>query len=606
MNYEEEDYSGKHVKNVLGRLVKYALKHKLLLFFVMGTMALMAVFDILYPQFSRYAIDNFILPQSTDGLLWYIVAYTAMVVISGFLVYAFVSQGGKLENYISYTIRRDAFSKLQRLPFSYYDTTPVGYIMARMISDVARLSEMIAWGLIDVLWSIIYLAGAVTAMFMMNAKLALLVLVVIPPLAVTTYFFQKRILELQRGVRKINSKITAGFNEGIMGAVTTKILVREEKNAEEFTALTGDMRAAAQRSARLSAFFIPIVLFLGSVGTALALWRGGYIAAQDVITFGTLSTFLSYSMNMFDPIQNLARIAVEFQSARAAAERVLSLIDEPLDIDDGDKVVAIYGDEFDPKTENWEPLNGDIEFRNVGFAYKTGERIFEDFNLSIKAGQSIAIVGETGAGKSTLVNLACRFYEPTEGAVLIDGRDYKERSQLWLQKSLGYVLQTPHLFSGTIAQNIAYADPTASMERVIEAAKAVNAHDFIVKFEKGYDSEVGEGGALLSTGQKQLISFARVVLANPRIFVLDEATSAVDTETEMLIQSAITHVLQSRTSLIIAHRLSTIRNSDRILVMDKGRIVEQGNHDELIALRGRYYNLYNLQLQAQSHKDLLS
>ena len=403
-------------------------------------------------------------------------------------------------------------------------------------------------------------------------------------------------------MRKQNSKITGALNEGIMGAVTTKTLVREEKNTEEFRAETGRMRKSAIKAAVLSAMFTPIVMCLGAIGTGLALYAGGLSvagkwAAIGTITVGTLATFISYSTGIFDPIQQLAGIFAEMQSAQASAERVITLIDTEPDIVDPEEVVAVYGDCFDPKRENWEDIKGSVKFEDVSFAYKEGEKVLSHFDLDVKAGENIALVGETGAGKSTIVNLVCRFYEPTEGRVLIDGVDYRERSQLWLQDRLGYVLQQPHLFSTTIRENIRYGRPEATDEEVVEAAKLVHAHEFIETLEKGYDTEVGEGGGRLSTGQKQLISFARVILADPKIFVLDEATSSIDTETEQLIQHAITKVLENRTSFIVAHRLSTIRSADRILVIRNGKITESGTHSELIALHGYYYDLYTTQFR---------
>lgn len=336
-------------------------------------------------------------------------------------------------------------------------------------------------------------------------------------------------------------------------------------------------------------------MLLSSVGTALALYRGGQEVLLGIIGFGTLSAFLSYTTQLFDPIQQLARILVEFQSAQAAAERVLSLLDTPLEITDTPEVEAVFGDSFDPKPENWPKLYGDVTFENVGFHYIPEEQILSNFNLHVPAGKSIALVGETGAGKSTIINLICRFYEPTSGRILIDGVDYRERSQLWLQRNLGYVLQSPHLFSGTIRDNIRYARKDASDAEVRRAAQMVHAEQFILEQEHGYDTEVGEGGIRLSTGQKQLISFARVILADPRIFVLDEATSSIDTQTEQLIQQAITTVLQGRTSFIVAHRLSTIRNADLILVIGDGGIIEQGTHEQLLEKKGAYYQLYSQQ-----------
>ncbi|MEG1559730.1 MAG: ABC transporter ATP-binding protein [Clostridia bacterium] len=602
---EEQDYDKKVDLNIWKRLWRYAMRYKGLVFLLITVLILVALCDLAYPLLSKYAIDNFVEPRTTEYLWVFIVVYLLIVVFQGICVVLFVNNGGKLEMNISYDIRQDAFKKLQELSFSFYDKTAVGYLMARMISDIARLSEMIAWSIIDVMWAIAYLFGVMIVLFVLNAKLALIVLIVIPPLALLCAIFQKKILKYQRRVRKTNSRITGSFNEGIMGAMTTKTLVRERKNSEEFDGLTVEMRHASIKSAVLSYIFMPLVMMLGAIGTAIALSYGGISVLSGVIGFGTLAAFISYTGQFFDPIQSLARIFAEFQSAQASAERVISLIDTPCDVTDGDAVVKKYGDIFHPKRENFEEIHGDVEFRHVAFSYKEGEKVLKDFNLTVRAGETIALVGETGAGKSTIVNLVCRFYEPTCGEILIDGVNYKERSQAWLQSSLGYVLQSPHLFSGTIRDNIAYGRKNATFEQIEHAAKLVHAHEFIIAQDNGYDTEVGEGGTRLSTGQKQLISFARVILADPRIFVLDEATSSIDTETEQLIQEAITHVLKGRTSFIVAHRLSTIRNADRILVIRNGLITESGTHRELIRRGGYYYELYTNQFREEASGKVL-
>lgn len=585
---------------VWSRLLAYAMRHKKLAFFMMGVLLCVATVDLIYPQLTRFAIDQFITPKSTQGLGTFALLYAVCVVVQGLGVFFFVWCAGRLEMSISYDIRQDAFAKLQTLSFSFYDTTSVGWIMARMVSDIARLSDMIAWSLVDIFWSGFFVIGIVGVLLWMNWQLGLLVLCITPLLALACMFFQKRILRQQRIVRKTNSKITAAFNEGIMGAVTNKTLVREGKSAEEFEVLTSTMRKSSIRSALLSAMFMPIVLTLGSISTALALTSGGSLVFAGTIGLGTLAAFISYTTQLFDPIQQLARILAEMQSAQASAERVLDLLDTTSDIVDSAEVEAVYGTTLNPKRENWPTMTGNVDFKDVGFCYKSGERVLEHFDLSVKAGQTIALVGETGAGKSTIVNLVCRFYEPTEGTVHIDGVDYRTRSQLWLHDSLGYVLQTPHLFSGTIADNIRYGCKTATDEEVQRAAALVHADKFIETLTNGYNTEVGEGGGRLSTGQKQLICFARVMLADPRIFVLDEATSSIDTETEQLIQTAIGTVLKGRTSFIVAHRLSTIRSADSILVIRGGRISEAGTHDELLAQGGYYSSLYNHQYRTEA------
>ena len=596
---QEQDYE-KDVKvdfSIWKRLLSYVFRYKKTAIALMLCNVGIAVIDILYPLMSQYAIDNFVEKGTTAGIGWFIALYIAFIALQALGVYSFIVKAGKLEMSVSYDMRREAFQKLQELSFSFYDRTAVGYLMARMISDVGSLSEMMAWSFVDLLWASTYVIGVVIAMFAMNWKLALLIMIVIPPLAVISVFFQKKILKYQRRVRKTNSRITGAFNEGIMGAMTTKTLVREDANYSEFKQLSSEMKRDSIRSALLSALFMPIVMFLGSIGTAIALHRGGIDVMGGIITFGTLSAFISYATNFFEPIQQLAGILAEMQSAQASAERVVSLIDTPCEIVDSPEVVAKYGDSFNPRRENWEPIKGDVDFEHVSFAYKEGEKVLKDFNLHVKAGETIALVGETGAGKSTIVNLVCRFYEPTEGRVLIDGRDYRERSQLWLHSNLGYVLQSPHLFSGSIADNIRYGKLDATGEEIIAAAKAVHAHDFIMDLKDGYDTMLTERGGGLSVGQKQLLAFARTMISNPNILILDEATSSIDTQTELLVQEGIDALLKGRTSFVIAHRLSTIQKADRIFVIDHGGIVEEGSAGELLAKKGAYYRLHNAQLK---------
>ncbi len=614
MYLEEQDFTTAKKLNVgiWKRLYQYALRSPKLVAFIILSLIIVAAVDILYPLFTSYAIDQFVVPKTADGVVPFAIVYAVCVLVQGAGVVSFILGCGKLEMRISYTIRQEGFERLQDLSFSYYDKTAVGYIMARMGSDVMRLSEMVAWSLVDVLWSLLYIIGSIAAMFALSWRLALIVLCVVPPLAFVSVKLQKKILQHQRDARKQNSRITGAINEGIMGAMTTKTLVREEQNAREFESLTGEMRRISIKSLLLSAAFFPIIMSLGAIGTGLALALGGKgvlspeTALIGGVTAGALVAFVSYSSQLFDPIQQLANILAELLGSQASAERVVTLIDTKPEVTDTPEVLAKYGDILHPHRENWEEITGDVCFEHVSFRYQRGERVLDDFSLTVNAGQTIALVGETGAGKSTIVNLLCRFYEPTEGRILIDGADYRTRSQLWLQSSLGYVLQTPHLFSGTIRDNIRFGRPDVSDEDVRAAARMVHADTFIERMDDGYDTEVGEGGARLSTGQKQLVSFARVILKNPRIFVLDEATSSIDAETEQLIQSAITHVLQNRTSFIVAHRLSTIKSADCILVIHDGKIAESGTHDALMALGGRYHDLYTHQFREEATTESLS
>jgi ATP-binding cassette subfamily B protein len=366
------------------------------------------------------------------------------------------------------------------------------------------------------------------------------------------------------------------------------------------------MRAVSVRTMHFRAMFMSTTALAASVALALVLWRGGIVTRQGLVLIGTLTVFMNYAQGMMEPIQWLVRALSDLVNVQVNVERFTHLMESQSDVRDTPEVVEKYGDTFEPKKENWEELLGDVEFRDVTFRYPDGEEnVLEHFDLKIPRGTNVAIVGETGAGKSTLVNLACRFFEPTEGQILIDGRDARERSQLWLHSNIGYVLQTPHLFSGTVLENLRYGKPDAAMDEIRAAVKAVNAESIIERLPQGYDSQVGEGGNSLSTGEKQLLSFARALLADPRIFVLDEATSSVDTVTEQLIQQAIEKVMAGRTSFVIAHRLSTIRRADLILVVRDGRIVERGTHKELMAQKGAYYSLYTRQYREEQIRATL-
>ena len=604
--WEEQDYTKRFDLGLWRKLLRFAASQKKLIFALGAVMIAVGFVDAVFPQMNRYAVDTFIVPGTTDGLLRFIAMYAGLVLIQATNVWLLITIAGKIEMRICYDIRRTGFEHLQELSFSYYDTTPVGWIMARMTSDSQRLGEAISWGLVDMIWGATMMIAIIGFMLSMNVPLALTVLSVVPLLVLASGYFQKKILEAHRRVRKTNSRISGAYNEGIMGAKTTKTLVREDANLVEFRELSGELRRSSIRTATFSALYLPIVLTLGSIGTGLALWRGGSGVVAGTLTYGTLVAFLSYTVQFFEPVRELARVLAELQSAQASAERVISMIETPAEIIDTPEVVATFGDNLAPKRENWPPVTGAIEFRDVSFQYKNGEKVLEGFSLAVNSGEAIALVGETGSGKSTIVNLACRFYEPSTGSILIDGTDYRERSLAWHHSHLGYVLQQPHLFSGTVRENIRYGRLDASDDEVIEAAKLVNAHHFIERMEGGYGAEVGEGGGLLSTGEKQLVSFARAVLANPVFFVLDEATSSIDTETELLIQDAIRVVLEGRTSFIIAHRLSTIKTADRILVISKGRIIEDGTHHELIRNKGHYYTLYTNQFLEEGEERVLS
>lgn len=606
MAYEEKEYAQSFDWRVWRGLMPFLRPYRKTIVLVVVFNLLCALIDILLPLFQRYAIDHFIEKGTTEGMFGFGAAYFAAILLQALFVILFTRGSMRIEMYFGRDLKRACFVHLQTLSFSYYNVTPVGYIHSRVMSDTNRIATMTAWNLFDMLWSLAYVLGVFVAMLLLNVQLAMLIILVVPAIAALTWYFQNRILHWNRKVRKLNSKITGAFNEGITGAKTSKTLVIEEQNHRQFQELTEEMRASSVRAARLSAVYIPLVLFVSSAATAVVLARGGFLVGRDLLLLGTLSAFTSYAVGIFEPIQQFARNLADFISMQASMERVTGLLHEVPQVVDAPQVVEKYGDTFHPKRENWETIRGEITFEDVSFRHPDGdEDVLSHFSLHIPAGATVAIVGETGAGKSTLVNLACRFFEPTEGRILIDGVDYRERSQLWLHSSIGYVLQSPHLFSGTVMENIRYGRLEASEQEVRRAAEAVSADTVVDKLEQGYDSPVGEGGDRLSTGEKQLISFARAVLADPRIFVLDEATSSIDTETEQLIQNAIARLLEGRTSFLIAHRLSTIRHADVILVVKDGRIVEQGRHEELLRRQGYYHTLYSRQFAEEAALRLL-
>lgn len=597
MNYhEEQDFTVEKIKiGVWKKIIKMVLKKKSHISIMALAMVTLAALDILNPIVNASAIEKFFEHEDFTNIYVYVLLYAGMAIGFAFTVWLFIKMAGIVEVEIGHEIRSEAFVKLQELPFSYYDKTPAGWIMARLTSDSRKLASILSWGLVDVIWGGTSMIGILTVLFFINWRLALIIFVLTPIMSVVSIYFRKKILKSYRNVRKINSKITASYNEGILGSKTTKTLVLESTRNDEFNDLCSDMKRNSIRAILHSSLFFPVLLFLGYMSVAVTLRVGGGLYLEKAITVATLYLFINYTTMFFEPIAHIARIIAEFQQAQASAERIMMLIETKPDIFDTPEVIKKYGTLFNPIKENWEPLVGDVSFENVTFRYVADETVLENFNLSIKAGTSVALVGTTGSGKSTIVNLICRFYEPTEGTIKIDGRDYKERSINWLHSNLGYVLQTPHLFNGTIMENIRYGRLEATDEEVIAAAKVVSADEFIETFEEKYQTNVGEGGSKLSVGQRQLISFARAILADPKILILDEATSSIDTKTEYTIQGVISKLLKGRTSFIVAHRLSTIISADLILVIQDGKVVEKGSHKELLSQKGEYYQLYKNQ-----------
>ena len=587
----------------IGRILPYLGDVKKMMLVMVLLALVSSVTDIMIPLYQRFALNEFVGTGSFRALAPFLVAYILTILTASLVNYISCTYATTIEMRISRVLRREGFRHLQTLSFSYFNQNSVGYIHARLISDTGRIGTLFSWTLIDCVWRISYLVGATVVMISLNPGLAAMVLSILPVLAVLFSVFQKRLIRVNREVREINSKITSNFNEGITGAKTVKSLAIEEKMEARFREETQNMRTKTVQAAKLRGLFSGTMHLASSVALAIVLWKGGYIAGDEI---GTYSVFMSYAQGMMEPLRWLVDIISDLITTQVNIERFTNLMAVQSDVVDTPEVIEKYGDCFEPKKENWEPIRGDIAFRDVTFQYPDGEEtVLENFSLDIPFGTRLAIVGETGAGKSTLVNLVCRFYEPTQGTVLIDGRDARERSQLWLHSAIGYVLQTPHLFSGTVRENLLMGNPGATEEQMWQAIRTVSAEDVIAHLDKGLDTDVGEGGDLLSTGEKQLISFARAILADPRILILDEATASVDTVTEARIQAALEEVTQGRTCLMIAHRLSTVRNADMILVVRDGKIVEQGTHAQLLAQKGYYHSLYTRQYEDETTAKLL-
>ncbi len=624
--HQEDEFKAKLDAGLWWKIFRRALVMKRYLIPLAVAAVTIAMCDAAYALVTRWVIDGVMRDGAAAPFMRYIAVYLGITLAICTGIWVFIEMAGNLSNRLAHDIRRDSFERLQQLEFAFFDTRPVGWLISRLTSDCDRLARVISWGFLDIVWGLSLVCMIAVSLLIMNWRLGLIVLAVVPPLAVIAKFFQKRMLMSARDIRKYNSQITASYNESIQGVRTTKTLVRERENLGEFQDLSSAMLAASVLNARQNALFFPLVTTLSSVAAGLALWRGGWLTLNDSMTLGTLVAFVNFAGMFFNPINSLAQKLTEMQGAQAAGERVMGLLATDPQIKDSPAVlarlaqyrIADTGDEKGSGLSDTSRVPSatapdgyparieTIEFRDVTFRYENGPVVLQDFNLTVQAGQTIALVGPSGGGKSTIVSLVCRFYEPTSGSILINGVDYRERSLAWLQAQLGIVLQTPHLFKGSVRENIRYGRLTATDAEVEQAAKLVNAHEFIMQMEQGYDSSVGEGGNRLSTGQRQLLSFARALLANPQIFVMDEATSSIDTETEQLIQRGLETIFAGRISFVIAHRLSTIRGADRILVITKGRIEESGTHEELLRQRGHYYDLYMNQFRREREEAALA
>jgi ATP-binding cassette subfamily B protein len=608
---EEDVFTGKMDFALWRKMLSFALPHKGKIFAIMGLGALVSGFDLSLPFLTGRIVDAVTVQGARADLRIYMLAYGTVILCFSTSILGFITLAGRVSVSISYDIRQTCFAKLQRLPFAYYDRKAVGWIMARLTSDCQNLSRIMAWATLDLTWGSCAICATVLLMLWLAWRLALVVMAIAPVLIFISRYFQVRLLKTSRALRKANSLTTAAFNEGIVGVRTSKSMVREERNALEFSHLTQAMYGHAVANVLYAAMFWPMMLSVCGIGTGLALRFGGIGVIHGEMTLGALATFLQIVFFIQFPVQELTNAITQIQGAQASAERVQSLLDADVEIEDSPSVFKRIRDQASVARAAHIAIDGMdsrvhlIEFRNVGFAYRGGQSVLTDFNLRVRAGESIAIVGPTGGGKTTIVGLACRFYEPTSGQILINGIDYRERSLQWLQSNLGMVLQQPYLFSGTVKENIRYGRLSATDEEIVAAAKLTEAHEFIELLKGGYDATVGEGGNQLSTGQKQLIALARAIIADPQIFVMDEATSSVDTHTERAIQSAIDRILRNRISFVIAHRLSTIKSASRILVVEAGKIIEDGTHHSLIRQRGHYWDLYTNQFTHEREEAVL-
>ena len=584
---EEEEFDARFSGQTIRRLIGLLRPYTLWVIGFLATVMMVSGLDSYFTYLSARMVDEGIIAKNWELLVQIVEQYAGLVLIQAVAVFGFIWLAGLLGERIRYDLRQKLFNHLQQLSLTYYNRMPVGWIISRVTSDTDRVAELVTWGLLDVTWSSFNIITALFFMSRISWQLTLIVMVIVPIIIVVATLFQRKIIVQYREVRKVNSKITGAYNETITGVRVIKALDREEANLREFGKLTGEMYRAGYRAAWYSALFLPTVQLISSFAIASIVTYAGVTASSDGLSVGGMYAFISYVLFMIWPVQEMARVFAEMQQAVASGERIFSLLDATPDIVDK------------PNAYEVEHLRGDIVFDKVDFQYEEGKPILTGFDLHVKHGETIALVGPTGGGKSTIVNLLCRFFEPTGGRILLSGHDYTDLTQHTIQSKVGMVLQTPHLFSGTIRENIRYGRLDASDAEVEDAAKLAGAHSFIEALEKGYEEQVGEGGVLLSTGQKQLLSLARAVLARPDIFIMDEATASVDTLTEAMIQQGMDTLMKECTSFVIAHRLSTIRNATRILVIEDGRIKEMGTHRELLKVKGHYYRLYTQQFRQE-------
>ena len=587
--FQEEEFRTKFNKKTILRIFRLLKPYPLWAAAFLISIIINSITDSSQFYLMKILVDDAISEHNISKIPQILVLFIVVFIIQCFSVFGLIYFSGILSEKIIYDLRKGLFAHLQDLSLSYYAVTPVGWIMSRVNSDTYKIGEIVTWGVIDSAYAVVSIITSMYYMVKINLTMALIVLAILPCLIWTAWQFRKRILAEYRNVRRLNSRITGAFSESISGIRVIKSFHQERKSTDSFLHLSDSYYQSAWHAAVLNALFLPSIQLLVSFVLAAVIYYSGMNISAGILTIGGVQAFINYIFSILWPVQDLARVYGELQQSVSAAERVFSLEDAVPEFTDRKDTVSI------------DKIRDEISFDHVSFFYSdgNGEMVLTDFNLHVHPGETIALVGATGGGKSTIVNLLCRFYEPQSGTITVDGVDYRNFSQKEYQSHIGIVLQTPHLFSGTVMENIRYGKLNAADEEIIAAAKVTGAYEFISHLPNQFEEQVGEGGNRLSVGQKQLISLARAVLKQPDIFIMDEATSSIDTETENLIQKGMDKIMEDCTSFVIAHRLSTIRNADRILVIENGKILESGTHRDLLRLRGKYYNLYTSQFREE-------
>lgn len=565
--------------NVFKDLIKfYKIEYKKL-YMLMFVVVISGILQAVVPLSIKLLTDDFITKQNLKGFIIAGIGFFSLVIISTLAIYSFYVFGGKLEYQVSKEIRKSVFERIEKFSLTNIKKYETGELISRLTSDVQKLSEVFSWGVIDACHSIIVLLISISIMLYLSYTLTLMLFLILPAIYIVTVIFQKNILKFQRKVRDYNSKIIRSYTESLSYIKTIKALGIEDKKKKEFKAYNEKYRKYNLLSILISAIFVPTVMFVASIGVGFAFNFSSISVMRNVMTYGAFLSFLTYSFQIFEPFKMLAQIFTDLKSAQASAERVFQILYEE--------------DEILEEEESDLDFEGNIKFENVSFHYFDDDKlILKDFNFEIKNGESVAFIGSTGSGKSTIVNLICKFYDPTSGDIYLDGINYKNIDKTCLYNNLGYVLQQPQLFSISIKENIKFGNENATDEEILKVCNLLGIDEFISKLPNGIDTVIGETGYNISGGQKQLISFARALIKNPKLLVLDEATSSIDTETEKIIQNKMKDILKGKTSIIVAHRLSTIKHCDKIVLIENGNILEQGTHLELLDKKGIYYKMY--------------